>query len=185
MWLFVSNCTGRETVKQSTFGTGQGLLHSLNIYNTGPISLAQKCTGGENVKHSTSPISKGKGMFHSLNMHNTNRFLPIRCPNWREKLGLSVVYLLHTYKSSPSELINHVSCDSSGFFSRKYTKTHMLTYFGAKHLAHRGHFTHTLKSYYNIPVNQVLGSDIKNLYGKWRNTSKIPNFDLLFVIKNP
>ena len=47
MWLWVSNCTDGDTVKQSTFGTGQGLLHSLNIYNTGPISLAQKCTSGE------------------------------------------------------------------------------------------------------------------------------------------
>ena len=54
MWLWVSNCTDGETVKQSTFGTGQGLLHSLNIYSTGPISLAQKCTSGETVRHSTS-----------------------------------------------------------------------------------------------------------------------------------
>ena len=50
-------------MKQSTFGTGQGLPHSLNIYNTGPISPAPKCTGGETVKHSTPPIAKGKGVF--------------------------------------------------------------------------------------------------------------------------
>ena len=106
MWLWVSNCTGGKTVKQSTFGTGQGLLHILNIYNTGPISLAQKCSGGETVKHSTSPIAKCKGMFHSLNMHNTNWFFNLIGAKLTRKLGLPGIYLLHTYKSSSRELIN-------------------------------------------------------------------------------
>ena len=74
MWLSVSNCAGGETVKQSTFGTGQGLLHGLKIYNTGPISLAQKCTGGETVKHSISPIAKGKGVFQSKHAQHQLNF---------------------------------------------------------------------------------------------------------------
>ena len=37
---------------------------------------------------------------------------------------------------------------------------------GAKHLARRGLFTHTLKITYNVPVNHVLGSGSKNILRK-------------------
>ena len=119
-------------------------------HRPGPISQAQKCTGRETVEHSTSPIAKGKGVFHSLNINNTNWILTYQEPKLTRNLGLSGVYLLHTYKGSPSELINHVSCDVSGTFSRKWTKTHIFTYFGctrghkgAKNMASGDHFTHT------------------------------------------
>ena len=56
---------------------------------------------------------------------------------------------LHTYKSSSNDLVSQVSSDSSKIFSRKYTKTYILTYFGpiwARHFGpQRPFFTHTWK----------------------------------------
>ena len=69
---------------------------------------------------------------------------------------------LHTYKSSSSELINQVLSDYSVNFSRNQMKSYILTYFGptwdpkgTENLAHMGHFSHTLESTHNMPVNQV------------------------------
>ena len=184
MWLWVSNCTGGETVKQSTFGTGQGLLHILNIYNTGPISLAQKCSGGETVKHSTSPIAKGKGMFHSLNMHNTNWIFNLIRAKLTRKLGLPRIYLLHTYKSSSRELINMFHAIPVGSFQENRQKKHTLIYFGAEkgtEICPTGAILHLkFKNTYNMSVNHVWGSGIINLLSKWRKTSGIVHFDLFF-----
>ena len=97
--------------------------------------------------------------------------------------GLSSTHL----QSSSSELISHVSCDSSEIFQenrQKPTYWHNSALFGAKNLAYRGHFTHTLKTTYIMPVNHVLGSGIKNFLRKWQKSSEIAHFDIFFVIKN-
>ena len=108
MWLWVSNCTGGETVKQSTYNHWSmpyGLLHSLKIYTTQtpfhyPNSARMECLW--NSLHRT--IANDQWLLNSLKHIQHIWILTFwgggGDPKWPDK-------------SSSSELINHVSCDSS------------------------------------------------------------------------
>ena len=119
MWLWVSNCTGGETVKQSTYNHWSmpyGLLHSLKIYTTQtpfhyPNSARMECLW--NSLHRT--IANDQWLLNSLKHIQHIWILTFFLggdPKW-PVIWASRAYLLHTDKSSSSELINHVSCDSS------------------------------------------------------------------------
>ena len=111
-------------------------------------------------------------------------FDPFGDLKWPKNLGLWA-YLLHTYKSSSNELINQVSSESSGNFSRKLTKTYKLTYFekGPKFGPQGSFFTYTWK-YRQYAWNQVSWSRIKTFR---EHVQKHPKFSFLpfFVIKDP
>ena len=89
---------------------------------------------------------------------NNLNFVSFGGPKW-PKIWASGASYLHTYKSSPSELVNQVSSEYSRNVSRKPIYWLILALFGARKVGPRGpFFTH------------------KNVLRKWPKTFKIPIF---------
>ena len=108
-----------------------------------------------------------------------------------QKFGQQGYFFTYTFDSTHNMPVNQVSESDIKTFLRKWPKTSKIPYFaliqcqiGAKHLAHKTHFSHTLESTNNIAVNQVSWAPIENCLRKWPKTCKISNFDLFFVIRN-
>ena len=98
-----------------------------------------------------------------------------------QKIWASGAFLLHTEKSSSGELVNQVLSEFSGKFVKKIDENLYIDiiwpYMGPKKAQ-----KFNPQALHN---NQVSLSHIKNFFEKMSNTSKIPNFCLFYVIKNP